>query len=201
MKNNAVINRANAGPGDFKYRDVKEDGVIDAEDRVYLGCSTPKWIFGLNLSATWKNLDASVFFQGAADVKGFLHSWAVGELMGDKSKPSSLYRDAWDAETNPDGKFPRPLSSWSQNSSVYYNSSFWMRNASYLRLKNLQIGYTIPKEWLNILNIEKVRFYYSGQNMLTITKYPKGFDPERTYTDGGSNPLLRAHTFGVNIVF
>ena len=201
VKNNAVINRANAGPGDFKYRDVKEDGVIDAEDRVYLGCSTPKWIFGLNLSATWKNLDASVFFQGAADVKGFLHSWAVGELMGDKSKPSSLYRDAWDAETNPDGKFPRPLSSWSQNSSVYYNSSFWMRNASYLRLKNLQIGYTIPKEWLNILNIEKVRFYYSGQNMLTITKYPKGFDPERTYTDGGSNPLLRAHTFGVNIVF
>ena len=76
-----------------------------------------------------------------------------------------------------------------------------MRNASYLRLKNLQIGYTIPKEWLNILNIEKVRFYYSGQNMLTITKYPKGFDPERSYTDGGSNPLLRAHTFGVIIVF
>ena len=103
--------------GDLKYKDQNGDGKIDGEDRVYLGSWDPSWTFGLNLSATWKGFDASVFFQGAADVKGFLQNETVGRLQGNTAKPTALFRDSWDAETNPNGKFPRPLTTWRQNDS------------------------------------------------------------------------------------
>lgn len=106
----------------------------------------PKWTFGLNLFAEWKGLDATFLFQGAADVQGYLAGpGVVGEMIGAKGKPSYMYRDCWDAETNPNGKFPRAFSSYRQNNSIYNPSSFWIVNSSYLRLKNFQLGYTLPK--------------------------------------------------------
>lgn len=202
VDNSAVINRATVGPGDIKYKDIDGDGNITGEDRVYIGNSMPRWTFGLNLTAEWKGLDATLLFQGAADVQGLLSASAVvGELIGDKGKPSIMYRDAWDPETNPNGKFPRPLSTgYTQNSSVYNPSSFWIINSSYLRLKNFQIGYSLPKSWCDFIRIPRLRIYYSGQNLLTFTKYNKGFDPESP--DGGTAyPQVKTNTFGLNVTF
>lgn len=201
VKNSAIITGTDTAPGDIKYRDINKDGKIDGEDRTYIGSTMPKWTFGLNLFAEWKGLDATLLFQGAADVQGYLSGPAtVGEMLGDKGKPSYMYRDCWDAETNPNGKFPRAFSGYKQNNSIYTPSTFWMVNSSYLRLKNFQLGYTLPKAWCEFAGISRVRVYYSGQNLLTFSKFEKGFDPESP--EGGSSyPQLKTNTFGLNITF
>ncbi|MDL2255539.1 TonB-dependent receptor [Parabacteroides sp. OttesenSCG-928-G06] len=196
----AVVNRNRAGPGDLKYKDQNNDGKIDGEDRVYLGSWDPKWIFGLTLSGTWKGFDASVFFQGAAGVKGYAQTEMIGELGGSTSKPTTVFRDSWDAETNPNGKFPRPLSSWSQNFSSL-PSDFWIIDASYLRLKNVQVGYTLPKALTEKVFIEKLRVYYSGQNLLTFSAFEKGFDPEAPAGVRAYYPQVKTHTFGLSVTF
>lgn len=198
VKNSAVINRDQAAPGDLKYKDQNGDGIINGDDRVYLGSSMPEWTFGANLSLEWKNFDISAFFQGVAGVQNFLSTWATGDL---NSSLTYLYRDSWDAQYNPNGKFPRPLITWNQNNGLFNTSSFWIKNSSYMRLKNLQVGYMIPENIVKLLGIERIRIYYSGENLLTITGYPNGFDPEKGNTDATANPLLRTHTFGVNITF
>ncbi|WP_455593539.1 TonB-dependent receptor [Bacteroides sp.] len=202
VKNSAVLKGVTTtAPGDIKYRDIDNNGEIDDNDRVYIGNTMPKWTFGLNVYAEWKGIDATLLFQGAADVQGYLSGpGVVGEMIGSKGKPSYMYRDCWDAETNPNGKFPRAFSSYKQNNSIYYPSTFWIVNSSYLRLKNLQLGYTIPKKWCDAVGISKVRIYYSGQNLLTFTKFNKGFDPEAP--EGASSyPQVKTNTFGLNITF
>ncbi len=197
----AVINRNTAGPGDLKYKDQNQDGKIDGADRVYLGSWDPKWIFGLNLTATWKGLDASVLFQGAAGVKGYLQTEAIGELSGATSKPTSLYRDSWDAQTNPDGKFPRPLTNNRRQNYSSTPSDFWVIDASYLRMKNIQLGYTLPTAWTKKVFIEKLRVYYSGQNLLTFTGFNKGFDPEAPVAARAYYPQVKTNTFGLSVTF
>lgn len=201
VANSAKMEGMTLAPGDIKYRDINNDGFINDKDRVYIGNTMPKWTFGLNLFAEWKGIDATLLFQGAADVQGYLAGpGVVGEMIGAKGKPSTMYRDCWDAETNPDGKFPRAFSAYRQNNSIYNPSSFWIVNSSYLRLKNFQVGYTLPKAWCSSIGINKVRFYYSGQNLLTFTKFNKGFDPESP--EGGSSyPQVKTNTFGLNVTF
>ena len=201
LKNSAVINREQAGLGDLKYKDQNGDGKIDGEDRVYLGSWDPSWTFGLNLSATWKGFDASVFFQGAADVKGFLQNETVGRLQGNTAKPTALFRDSWDAETNPNGKFPRPLTTWRQNDSETNPSDFWIINSSYLRMKNIQVGYTLPKNVCDFIRVPRIRIYYSGQNLLTFTGFSDGFDPEAPVGARGYDPQVKVNTFGLNVTF
>ena len=201
LANSAVINREQAGLGDLKYKDQNNDGKIDGEDRVYLGSWDPSWTFGLNLSATWKGFDATIFFQGAADVKGFLQNETVGRLQGNTAKPTVLFRDAWDAETNPNGKFPRPLSAWNQNDSEANPSDFWIINSSYLRMKNFQVGYTLPKSVCDFIRVPRIRVYYSGQNLLTFTGFSDGFDPEAPAGARGYYPQVKVNTFGLNVTF
>ncbi|RPH32742.1 MAG: TonB-dependent receptor [Bacteroidales bacterium] len=191
------------GPGDIKYKDQNGDGVIDGDDRVYLGSPDPGIIYGLTISANWKGFDLSVFFQGVGDVKGYLQIEAIGEIGGNTSKPSSLWRDRWTPE-NLSQKFPRALlSSRTQNSASKNPSSFWVLNGSYVRLKNIQLGYTIPKKVTNKIGIDRIRIYYSGQNILTLTKFKnKGFDPEAPAGSRGNYyPQVMVHTIGVNINF
>lgn len=196
----AVINRNQAAPGDFKYRDVNNDGKINDEDRVYLGSWAPKLTFGANLGVSWKTLDLIVQLSGAANVKGYLQNETIGGLGGNTSKPSTMFRDSWDAETNPNGKFPRPLTSWSQNESST-PSSYWIVNSSYLRFKNIQVGYVLPETWTDGLGLSKLRVYYSGQNLFTISSFNKGFDPEAPAGARAFYPQVKVHTFGLNVTF
>ncbi|HEY9262057.1 TonB-dependent receptor [Chitinophaga sp.] len=188
-------------PGDLMYKDQNGDGVIDGNDRVYLGSYFPKVTYGVNLGGGWKGFDVSVFLQGASGVKGFVQGALLG-TAGDKiGRPTSALLDRWTPE-NPNGNFPRLWNNYTQNDAGSNPSSFWVRNASYLRLKNLQVGYTFPTTWLKRAGIQGARVYYSGQNILTFTKFYSWVDPESTNSASGYDyPQVKINTVGINLTF
>lgn len=201
-KNSGVTGvNGNVGAGDLIYKDQNGDGKIDGNDRVYLGSPDPKYIFGLTANVSYKNFDFSMFWQGAADVKGYLWGEAIGAISGSE-KPSTIFEDSFNIETNPNGSMPRPLTTWVQNNPESTPSDFWLQNASYLRLKNINIGYNLPQHIVAKIGIKGAKIYYSGQNLLTITSFMKGFDPEApASTRGNFYPQVKTNTFGLNINF
>lgn len=178
--------------GDLMYRDVTGEGVIDSNDRVILGSTFPKWNFGLNLSASYKCFDISALLQGAADVKA-MTPYEIGWAFYNGGKVIDKYLDRWSPE-NPNGSMPRLSMSNSSNRIV---SSFWVTDASYVKMRNLQVGYSIPKRILNQAKITRLRVYCSIDNLFTITGFD-GTDPEAT---GNVHPLTRSYSFGVNLSF
>lgn len=186
--------------GDIRYKDVNGDGKLTSADRDLIGTEQPKFTFGVNLSASWKNWDASVLLQGACGVYRYFNKEVFGEFTGDDSHPSTAWFDAW-SEDNPNGTFPRIVETDYTASYPNTVSSFWVFNTSYLRFKNIQIGYTLPKRWLKSLGISRARIYYSGENMLTIDNLPVSIDPESPYGRGSHYPQLATNSFGVNITF
>jgi len=201
-KNSGVIGvNKDVGAGDLIYKDQNGDGKIDGQDRVYLGSPDPKYIFGLTANLNYKNFDLSMFFQGAADVKGYLWGEAIGTISG-SGKPNVIFEDSFNSVTNPNGSMPRALTTWAQNSPESYPSDFWLQNASYLRLKNITLGYNLPKNFVSRIGIKGAKIYYSGQNLLTFTSFLKGFDPEApASTRGNYYPQVITNTFGLNINF
>jgi TonB-linked SusC/RagA family outer membrane protein len=189
------------GPGDLIYADVNGDGKIDANDRVYLGNNFPKVTFGLNLNASYKNFDLTAFFQGTAGVKNMLGDNILGQISTSNGKPTAALLNSW-TPTNTAAAYPRVLIDYSENDPASNPSSFWVRNASYVRLKNLQVGYTLPQQWANDIHIKKLRIYYSGQNLLTITQFYKWVDPEAPMMEGGSTyPQVKINSIGLNATF
>ncbi|MDY0027260.1 MAG: SusC/RagA family TonB-linked outer membrane protein, partial [Lentimicrobium sp.] len=201
----------NIRPGDVKYKDQNGDGRIDNEDRVHLGSAIPKLMGGLNFNANYKNFDLSVFFQGAygnkiyvqvnQDIEGFYRGFPVTQRYFD---------ERWTGEGSSNTQ-PRP--SWTAKSNNARPSSRFLEDGSYLRLKNLQIGYTIPARVLDMVKISQARIYLSGTNLLTLTKYP-GLDPEMTVSDNskdegvrasgidwGTYPSAMTFMFGIDITF
>ena len=187
-------------PGDIKYKDLTGDGKVNADDRAVLGSWDPGVTFGFNLGAAYKGWDITAFFQGATDVKGYLGIEAVGSIDGDAAKPAALWLDNWN-ENNTGAKYPRLTTTLYGVSMPNTCSDFWLQDATYLRLKNLQIGYTFPKEWMSKLGIQKLRVYYSGQNILTLTDFLKGWDPEAPAGRGNYYPQTQVHSFGLNVTF
>ena len=187
-------------PGDVKYLDLNGDKQVTSADRAVLGSWDPGVTFGFNLGAAYKGWDITAFFQGATNVKGYLGIEAVGSIDGDAAKPASLWLDHWSTE-NPDAKYPRVQIGLNGISMPNTASDFWLQDATYLRLKNLQIGYTFPKEWMSKLGINKLRVYYSGQNILTFTDFLKGWDPEAPAGRGNYYPQTQVHSFGLNVTF
>ncbi len=164
-------------PGDIMYKDQNGDGVIDGDDRVYLGTFFPKIAYGITGNLGWKGFDLTLFLQGAAGLKNIISGPIMG-MVGDKDgKPTTIFADHW-TPTNPTNKFPRLWSSYSQNDPSPNPSSFWVKDAGYMRVKNIQLGYTLPVKWTMGAGIQKIRIYYSGQNILTFSKFYKWVDPE-----------------------
>ena len=189
--------------GDLKYADINGDGKIDPEnDRFYAGSSVPRWTFGLNLNAAWKGFDLSLFFNGQFKAYRYFDAYEVeGAFVGDSSHPATIWRDSWTYnKSNP--KMPRLFTDTnSPNSSRQVVSTFWLKNVSYCRLKNLQLGYTLPKSALEFLHVNKVRVYYSCENLFTIDNLDINVDPEATSQRLSSYPLLRTHSFGLSVTF
>lgn len=182
---------ANWGVGDLIINDRDHNGTINADDKTVIGNQIPRFGYGINLGFAYKNLDFSCFFQGVGKVDSF---WGRDKIepLGVMSALEEHYTDSFDPKhPNPDAYYPRILSSWRHN---YDNFSHWVQNASYLRLKNLQIGYSFsfPKA-----KIEKLRLTLSGQNLFTITKC-RVFDPESAIV-GFSYPNVAVYSFGVNL--
>lgn len=188
--------------GDLRYVDTNKDGKLTADDREYCGSSDPKIIYGFNINAGWKGIDLSLMFNGAAGVKRLFDGYEVyGNFSGDAAHPATIWRDAWTPD-NHDASMPRIFyDTNSASSSRSVQSDFWLQDTSYLRLKNLQLGYTLPKVWLNSVGVENIRIYYSVENLLTFDKMKINIDPESTSQRLSSYPLLRTHAFGVNVTF
>lgn len=188
--------------GDLRYVDTNKDGKLTADDREYCGSSDPKIIYGFNINAGWKGIDLSLMFNGAAGVKRLFDGYEVyGNFSGDAAHPATIWRDAWTLD-NHDASMPRIFyDTNSASSSRSVQSDFWLQDTSYLRLKNLQLGYTLPKGWLNSVGVENIRIYYSVENLLTFDKMKINIDPESTSQRLSSYPLLRTHAFGVNVTF
>lgn len=193
-------------PGDIRYKDISgpdgmPDGKIDPNyDRVALGSRIPKFTFGLNIGTEYKNWDFSAFFQGVAGVKGYLENYAGFAFKGE----SGIQK--WQAEGafNPENpirypEYPR-LELIATNTPNTVMSDFWILDASYIRLKNISLGYTLPKNILSKWGISNLRFYIQAENPLTWNKYRQGWDPEIN-TNGSYYPILSTYTFGVNFKF
>lgn len=184
------------GPGDLVYEDLNGDGVITMEDdRKILGNPFPRYTYSIRANVAYKGFDMSVFFQGVGKAVGYLYDNAVHAFKNYSMYPQEFHLDRWTPE-NTDGSYPRLLFGETYNSRV---SSYWLEDASYIRLKNLQIGYTIPPHLLEKLRVNKLRVYFSGDNLLTKTDFFYAFDPESPLSAGGYYPQVKTFVMGVNI--
>ena len=186
------INDANLAPGDLKYEDLDGDGFINGDDRQIIGNPFPKFNYAFNVSAQYKGFDLSAFFQGIEGIDRFY--WYNTENTGNFTRD---ILDYWSVD-NTDARFPR-LGNEANNSQF---SSFYLRDASYLRLKNLNIGYSLPKSVLDKIFAESLRVYFSGYNLLTFTS-EEDYDPERATGDDRNRqyPGAKVISFGLNITF
>lgn len=192
----------NAKPGDIRYVDSNDDGEITDTDRQYCGESIPKYELGLNLGFRYKSFDFQALLAGAFGHKIFNGPRSAYDKFDDNSTYRANY-NAWTPE-NPNAKDPRPLYGDSRNSRG--NQDRWLENGNYLRVKQLSLGYNVPRSFLGDA-FQSIRVYVNAQNLITFTSYT-GLDPEflntnifdRSY-DGGAFPNPRAVTFGAQISF
>lgn len=214
----STIDNNKWGAGDIMYRDLNNDGKIswgantleDHGDLKKIGNSTPRYLFGIDLNAAWKGFDVRCFFQGVmkreywASTRYFFGTFEYGrwyQVCLDGLQ--DYYRDenSWSVvngfqETNKDAYLPRAAYS-AKNEQV---QTKYLQDASYIRLKNLQIGYTLPQDLTRKISIEKLRVYFSGENLWTGTSLRKQYDPETIGTwYGNGYPLNTTFSFGLSL--
>lgn len=185
-----------ARPGDIKFADINGDNKLDGNDRFrYDKTNIPTFTYGINLGAQYKGFDVTVLFQGAMGGV-FFQSTESGDF-GNFLK--SFYDNRWTAE-NPSATYPR---TYNRSNEYWVNQSntFWIHRTDYIRLKNIEIGYTLPNALTSKIKIERLRFYINGYNLLTIAPDMKDYDPENTSGRGYNYPLSKIINFGASITF
>ncbi|MFV8325924.1 SusC/RagA family TonB-linked outer membrane protein [Flavobacterium sp. ZS1P14] len=181
-------------PGDMKFKDYNGDGKITPDDRYRTGKnSDPRFQAGLNLSLTYKNFDLGVMFQGAAGGEVFLNFGETGTVG---NYPLDIYEKRWSSD-NPSDKYPRITDRGDQ----YYSrgNTYWRQNTDYIRLKNLELGFTIPKNMISKIGLENFRLYVSGSNLITMTN--SLFDPEGVNDSGRDYPNSMIINTGFTLTF
>ena len=193
----------NARPGDFRYVDFNNDGEINTDDNQYMGSYMPKITFGFGGNAAWRGLDFSFLFQGVGKTtiyNSFKQMTLTGRQMGANMSTDIL--NAWDYNQN--SGIPRLALIDDANGNYTNPSDFFLENGSYLRLKNITLGYTLPKTWMSKIGLPDagIRVYFNCENVFTITDYT-GIDPEvgNFGLDAGTYPVSRTCTFGINFNF
>ena len=190
-----------AQPGDVRFVDYNKDGSIDDNDKTKIGKGMPDWTFGLTIGAEWKGIDLNIFFQGTAgnDIFDFSQRGDIPAM----NRPTWIL-DRWVGEGT-SNYIPRMTSS--NPNSNWRSSDLYIKNGNYLRLKTIQLGYTLPVVWTRKASVQKLRVYVSAENLLTFTGYD-GFDPEiasgdynRIGVDRGIYPQSRTISIGANISF
>ena len=188
-------------PGDLRFADISgpkgvPDSIVDANDRMVIGNPYPRWIYGFNLGFEFKGFDLNAVFQGVADLDRIFNSNGQLPMTDDRNNALSYWIDRW-TPSNPSDKLPRLGGVNNQQFSTFY-----IQDVSYLRLRNLELGYTLPVRLSKKAGLNKFRVFVSGQNLLTFTKL-EHFDPERA-TGGATDrltPLYKVFTTGVNLKF
>lgn len=185
--------------GDARYKDINSDGVIDDNDLTAIGSAFPWLTYGANLSLRKGGFDVSLFFQGVYGNQIYNAVRLRTEGDGTQSTLSTTMRDVWSKDNNPGGSIPNPGASGSSRN--FESSSRYVENGNYLRLKNLQLGYTLPQELARRVGLSSCRVYVTMNNLLTLTPYT-GYDPEvGGGVDWGNYPQSRTITLGTNINF
>lgn len=196
--------RKNLRPGDIKYKDINGDNIIDANDMIAIGYSQiPEISYGFGFSASWKGIDASVFFQGVGHITRMLNGqtfWGAGLEMTKQGQIfAEVAENRWtSANPDPNAMYPRIIPDKVENNQQA--STFWQRDCSFIRLKNAEIGYTFPKKWFAKAGITNVRIYATGNNLLTFSKF-KLWDPELESVNGEKYPQMRNIAVGLNVNF
>lgn len=207
---NALQQFGTLAPGDLKYVnqitvDTDDDGVpdeaddqINANDKVLIGDPFPRHTFGVNLFAEYKGFDLSVFIQGVGKRDVLLRQDAVWAFYNG-GKMQEWHKDFWTPD-NPDAAYPRLNAGTSHNN--FQDADFWMYDASYVRLRNLTVGYSFPAQMMQNIFVDNLRVYFSGQNLLTLDDMPEGWDPETPNgAVGAVYPITSVFTFGVDLTF
>lgn len=208
VKNSAVYS-SKTRIGDIKYKDISgpdgvPDGKISAEyDRVLLGGSLPRYQYGLNLQAWWKNLDFTLILHGVGKWNSYKSTNMVRPFNQDCFQFQKVIDGKYWSNYNSDAEnlkaeYPRLdnrglVSGTSVN---YLTSDFWLFNGAFLRVKNVTVGYSLPEKWLNKVRISSMRIYASGSDLFSFDRFPKGWDPE-----GSSDFINMSYVFGLNIGF
>ena len=191
-------------PGDIKYRDINGDNIVNDFDKVAIGyTSIPEINYGFGLSLGWKGIDASVFFSGMAHVTriigGYnLYGGAATNVLIQGQIFADVARKSWSVTHDPDAEYPRFSVETPANNQIA--STFWQKDMSFLRLKNAELGYTLPKKWVRKAGLGTVRIYLQGVNLLTFSSF-KLWDPELESSYGNVYPLTRNVSLGLNLNF
>jgi len=204
-KNGQMI-QPNAKPGDFKFADLDGDGIISSTDRTTLGDPSPHWTYGFTATASWHNFDLIAFGQGVSGNQIFQGLRRLDILTANYTT-AALGRWTGPGTSN---DFPR-LTDNDVNGNFTKPTSFYLSNGAYFKIKTIQIGYSLPKDLIGRIGLQKVRVYISGNNLVALTKYP-GFDPEiggnfkgennTNYgVDNGIYPQARTFLAGLNVTF
>ena len=205
LKNDSRRTDGLVTPGDVRFLDINGDGKIDEADRTNIGSPHAKMVYGFNTDFNYKSFDLSLFFLGSQGVKIF----NADRMQGiDPTYPFNMYAETANRWTGPGTSNTIPRMSTKRNNLNYRTSDMFIEDGSFLRLKNISLGYTFNESVTKRLGIGRTRFYVSGQNVLTFTKY-KGLDPELGYIDGNKQlnvdyaqyPQARTYTLGLNVSF
>lgn len=193
--------------GDVRYVDTDGDGKVTPDDKVYLGSRIPKYTFGLSLGADYKGFDFSMLIQGVAKAKGMLSVYAGHAFYQEGNIQRWQMEGCWNVQQdNRYPEYPRLEVMSNAGSNNTLTSDFWVLNASYVKVRNIQFGYTLPKMMTQKFGASNLRFYVSLDNPLTFKKYRKGWDPENLTPDSSTNngqyyPTLSTYTFGLTLNF
>ncbi|RAV30461.1 SusC/RagA family TonB-linked outer membrane protein [Sinomicrobium soli] len=196
---NAPEQFGNYGPGDIKYEDLNDDGVINADDKTVLGSSIPRYTYGLNVGMEFKNFDLGFLIQGVGKSDVLLRRDAAWAFYNG-GKIASWQLDSWTPE-NTGASYPRLIADRSHNN--FEDSGFWVYNGAYARLKNITLGYTFSEDITRHLPvaINSFRVYLTGDNLWAMHHLSDGWDPERPNGDATTYPITKTFVMGLNITF
>ncbi|MEA4936342.1 MAG: TonB-dependent receptor [Paludibacter sp.] len=194
-------------PGDIKYKDISgplgvPDGRISPEyDRVVLGSAIPRYTYSFSADVAYEDFDLAFSLQGVGKANGYLTGTARHAFQDMAAYPQKIHLERYNvvSNPNPNAAYPRLTYNTDFNQSTF--STFWLEDASYLRLKNIQIGYTVPLKISRKAKIEKCRIYASGDNLLTLSDFFYAYDPESPISSGGYYPQVKTFVVGINLTF
>ncbi|MBD1420520.1 SusC/RagA family TonB-linked outer membrane protein [Sphingobacterium chuzhouense] len=192
--------RPESKPGDLKMKDINGDGIVNADDRVVVDGAYPKYMYSFGLNMGYKNFNLSAFFQGVEGLKNRVENWGIDPFM-QGTPPTTEWRNAWTPE-NRSNELPGIYVAGYPGVAAYKGSTYYLRDASYLRLKNIMLSYDFPLNWVQSAKLKGAQIYFSADNLFTITDY-KGADPERSQTNGNfaQYPQAKIFNIGANIRF
>lgn len=183
-------------PGDIKYKDQNNDGMITEDDKVIIGSTIPRYTYGATVNFSYKGFDLNALFQGVGKADGYLYGQGIMPFYTGGTVQEQ-HKDRWTPD-NQDAAFPRLTFNEPNNEMA---SSFWMKSAAYLRLKNLQLGYSLPDEILQNAGIKRLYVFLNAQNVFTLDKFWTGYDVESPVGTGSSYPQQKLYSLGLNINF